>query len=303
MAFLRIDGFAVDALVDDYQLEDATIESYGRTPLGDTLEGVTYSPKKSIRFRTPPLTPQDAQALEGWVRGDGHRWSFARRRVLSAGATTVFTRASEDAGYSFSGASIYGSTVSTLWGNQVFSLAVVSSGTTSATVAFGSEGNWTVHGYHLASGDGPWRSFAGRSYAGTVQWTINGASVGSVPFLSVTAASGVLGARLAGRTSAGVSATAQFAAVSIDRFGWSDDMLVSAASVGWGLASTGYTRRPFVVVTGDGLQSRAVPCNGAGEVGPWVAKGFAETFDVQPVTLDGVFRYNARSLSVRLEEK
>jgi hypothetical protein len=303
MAFLRIDGYEVDALIDDYDMDDATVESYGRSAFSDTTEGVTYSPKKRISFETPPMAIEEALALEGWVRGDGHRWMFAKTIEPGTGVTTTFTRTSSDAAYSMTGASTYGSTVSTLWGNQAFSLAIVPGGTSAVTVPFGSEGNWTIHGYHLAASDGPWKSFAAKSYNGAVVHYINGASIATVPFLSYSAASGYLGVVLEGANSSNTNATTQYTAVTVDRFAWVSGMLLAAATVGWGLASTGYTRRPFVVVTGDALQGRYVPSNGAGELGPMVAKGFTESFPTKPVVVDGGFRYNARSVRVRLEQK
>jgi hypothetical protein len=303
MAFLRIDGYAIEAILDSFSLEDDSVESYGRGALDEQLEGLTYAKKRSLSFETPPLALEDALALEGWVRGDGHRWSFARQVTTPTGVTTTFTRTSADAGYSMTSASGFGSTVSPLWGNQAFSLGLFPGDTATATLRFGSEGDWTIHGYHIANGDGPWRSFATKSYAGTVRYYVNGASVGSVPFMTHSVASGYLGVVLQGETSSGATAQAQYAAFSVDRFAWNEDMLASAASVAFGLASTGFARRPFVTVTGDALQGRFVPCNGAGENGPMVAKGFTKSFNVKPVTVDGVFRYNARSLAIMLQEK
>ena len=123
--------------------------------------------------------------------------------------------------------------------------------------------------------------------------------------MNYTTASGYLGMALyAAQQGSTTRATSQYAAVSMSRFAWDDDMLTSLATVTYGLPSTGFVRKPYLVVTGDGLQTRRrVPCNGAGERGPMTVKGFVETFDVQPVVVDGVFRYNARALRIRLVEK
>jgi hypothetical protein len=305
MSFLRIDGYPIDVLVDDFDIEDISVESYSRGAFTDSLEGLSYSKKKRLSFETPPLSIEEAAALEGWVRGEGHRWSFSR--VLTPGggtATVTFNRSSADSGYAFTGASIFSSAVSPLWANQAFSLGLVPGATATATVLFGSEGNWTLHGYHLSvSGSATWQPFVIKSYNGVVRSYTSGASVASIPYVAYTTASGFLSMQLQGETVTGTTATAQFAAVGMDRFAWTEKMILSAATPALGLASTGFTRRPFIVVTGDCLQGRYVACNGANEFGPVICKGYTESFSPQPVVVDNVFRYNARAVRVVLEEK
>ena len=301
MAFLRIDGFAVDVMIDGFDLSNVAVESYGRA-LNDSLEGVTYSEKKELSFTTQPLKMEDAHALEGWVLGLQSYWSFERTYNPATGVTTAFTQTSTDAGFLFSGGTL--SSVSTLWGAQRWTLRMLTSATGAATTFFGSEGSWTIHGYHIAHGGGPWQSFGIRSYNGSIpQAYLGGASISTLPFMSYSTSSGFLGVVLAGKTTAGTGATAQYTALSMSKFAWSEGMLLAASTPQFGLASTGYVRKPFVSVTGDALQSRLVPCNGAGEQGPMIAKGFVESFSVQPVTVNGVFRYNARALQVMLTEK
>ena len=299
MAFIRIDGFEIDAMIDNFDLTDEAVESFGRAT-NDSLEGVTYSEKKAMSFTTKPLKLEDAVAVEGWIRGLQNYWSFERTYNPGVGVTTAFTKTSSDAGYSVSGGTLSGT--SPMWGNQRWDLMVHSGATAGATTFFGSEGHWTVHGYHLST-TSTWQSFGVRSFNGGFQGYLNGASISTVPFLSVSAASGYLGAMLCGKTRTGTNATAQYTALSFSRYPWTEGMLLAASTPPFGLASTGYTRKPFITVTGDALQSRSVSCNGAGEPGPMIAKGFVETFDVMPVTLDGAFRYNARALKVRLTEK
>lgn len=308
MAFLRIDGYPVDVLIDNFDVDDVSIESYSRGAFTDGLEGLTYSKKKRLTFETPPLSVEEAAALEGWVRGEGHRWSFSRSvrpgGPLLGTTTVTFSRTSADSSYTLTGASNFGSTVSTLWANQAFSLGLVPGATSTVTVLFGSEGNWTISGYHIAvSGSAGWQPFVVKSYNGVVRSYTSGASVASIPYLAYTAASGFLSAQVQGETVTGTTATAQYAALSLDRFAWTEEMILSAATPALGLASTGFARRPFVVVTGDALQGRYVPCNGANEFGPMVCKGYTESFSARPVVVDNVFRYNARAVRVVLEEK
>lgn len=300
MAFLRIDGFAVDVMIDGFDITNTPVEAYGRA-LNDSLEGVTYSEKKEISFTTEPLRLEDAQAMEGWIRGLQSYWSFEKTYNPATGVTTAFTKMSADAGFLFSGGTL--SAVSTLWASQLWTLALLSAATGAATTSFGSEGNWTIHGYHIANANGPWRSFGLRYVGGTPQAYLGGASISTLPFLSYSTASGYLGVLLAGKNTSGTAATAQYTALSMSKFAWTEGMLLAASTPQYGLASTGYVRKPFVSVTGDALQGRLVACNGAGEQGPMVAKGFVESFSVQPVVVDGVFRYNARALQVTLTEK
>lgn len=300
MAFIRIDGFAVDAMIEGFSLDNEAIESFGRAT-NNSLEGTTYAEKKSLTFTSEPLKLEDALALEGWVRGLQNYWSFERTlNPGGVGVTTAFTKTSSDAGYSVSGGTLSGT--SPMWSNQRWTLMVHSSATAGATTFFGSEGHWTVHGYHLST-TSTWQSFGVRSFNGGFQGYLNGASISTVPFISVSAASGYLGVMLCGKTRTGTNATAQYTALSMSRFPWTEGMLLSSSTPPFGLSSTGFTRKPFVSVTGDALQHSLVACNGAGEPGPMLAKGFVESFDVMPVTVNGTFRYNARTLKVRLTEK
>lgn len=293
MAFLRINGLEVDALVDDFSLEDVSVEDYRRSA-ADSLEGLTFSVKKQISFTTPYMTAADAYALEGWIRGRQHYWDFQRIDT----ATTRFNLASKDAGISFSNGT---STSSTLFGR--YALQSASGNTSRATVSFGSEGDWTVHFYGRAAASGNYVSYGAVSRNGVITAWEGTTSAATIRMAQISVASGYLGLALAGTDSAGVSATTNFCGVTIARYAFTTTMFLSLASAYLGGSSTGYARPPFVTVSGDCLQSHAKTWNGAGEKGPMTCKGFVEQSEVYPVIINGALNASARKMTFRLTEK
>jgi hypothetical protein len=295
MAFLRIEGVAVDSLIDTFDISDQSVESYNRTA-NDRLEGITYSDKKEVSFTTPPLAPAEARALEGLVRGRRHAWSFER----VDGATTRYTQYSADGGLTLSSAAT--STASAFFGT--WGLQLNSAVQTTATALFGSEGDWTIGVYQKVPATSASYVFYCLRGTGTAATAFTGTTVAAtLGFLQYSAASGFLSARLFGSTVGATSATAHYDGLFMAPYAISDAMLAAAATPLFGLPVTGPTRPPFVTVFGDGLHKPDTNLNGAGEPGPMVCKGFVGTVETVPVVLNGTFQYNARRLQIRLLEK
>lgn len=293
MAFLRIDGYAVDVMVEDFESSDVSVESFERSS-NDLLQGITYSVKHAIAFRTPPLTPDESHQLEGWIRGRKHLWTFDR----TVAGSTSYTTYSADAGLNIAGGT---SAVSPLFG--IFSHLLASGASSSATATFGSEGDWTVAGYQKLTSETTYKPFAVRSKGGTITGFYNGASISTVGFVQVSAASGFFGFGLSGKNSAGSNATAHYDAVSMAAFAYTDGMVAALSSPGYNTVATGPAVPPYVILTGDALPRSRVAANLAGEPGPMVAKGFVESHAVQPANIDGVFYPASKMLTVRLLEK
>ena len=179
----------------------------------------------------------------------------------------------------------------------------MASGTFStATATFRSEGDWTSQHYHRV-GVSTYISYVTRSRGGTVEHFV-GAAPASAPLHAETVASkGALQIVLRGKNAAGANAAAQYGAVAMARFAYTDEMVAAVADPAFGLPVEGFTKPPYVIVTGDCLVTDGVVANGAGEPGPLIARGAVTSFETLPVALGGAFRYNARKLKIRLVEK
>ena len=75
MATLRINGHTVPVAIDTLTIANKEIGET-RQSYDGTSVSVRMNRKRTISFSTPPLSEQDAKALEGLVRGDGDYWSF-----------------------------------------------------------------------------------------------------------------------------------------------------------------------------------------------------------------------------------
>lgn len=292
MAFLRVNGLEISAQVAGFGLNDESVDNYSRS-VSDSMEGITYSVKKNYEFETVPLQLDEAHALEGWLRGIGHLWSFSRRDP----ATTRFTRTSADAGLILSSGTV---ATDAVYGSHA--LMVLSAATSTATASFGAEGDWSIFGYQKV-GTATYSSYAVRSRNGVVEAFQAGASVATVRFVALSASSGYLGMALLGRNNAGSSATALYDNVAMVPYALTDSMVTSLASCYYGMPTTGPAKPPFVTITGDALQRGSVAVNEVGERGGQSAKGYVIASNPIPVSIDGGFRYNARTLEVRLVEK
>ncbi len=291
MSFLRVEGYELDVMVEDFSITDASIEGFSRT-LSDSYEGLTYARKKQISFGTPPMSEADCIALEGWIRGLYHSWSFER----PGGGTTRFTLASSDAGLSLSAGSLASQSLYGSW-----ALRLATAATSCATTTFGSEGDWTVFGYHRAS-TATYAPFAARSKSGTIDAWLGGATVATLRFLTVTAASGYLTPMLIGRISTGSFSIVHYDALRIAPFALTDGMIGALNSAYQYVPTSGPGRAPFVIVSGTALpQGGPTTITESGER-VWTAKGFAGSIDTMPAVVDGV-RENARSLRVTLIQK
>lgn len=297
MAFIRIEGLALDSLVEDYEISDQSVEAFNRT-IGDSLEGLTYSDKKQITLTTPPLDPLTARSIEGWVRGRRHLWTFNRQDV----ATTRFTRFSDDGGLSFP-VSGYTSTASALFNTWAVQLSP--GAFTTVTATFGSEGDWTAAVYHKdVATNATYTFYCVRSTGGSVGYFQNGTSVSFIYNLQVGVTTGFLRATLSGKVGlTNTNATVHFDNLIVAPYAFTYDMILSSATPRYGLPAIGHTRPPYVTVFGDGIHKPSTGLNNANEPGPMICKGFVETIETMPVVLNGSFKYNARSLKIRLLEK
>ena len=293
MSFIRVDGIPLDALIEQYDLADASVESWSRS-VNNVFTGITYAGKNEVVLETPPMTSADAAAWTGLLRGSKHLWTFERPDTN----TTRWTPYSSDGGLVLSG----GTQCSTTLFNQ-YGLLLGSNVTSTATATFGSEGDWTVHFYHRTSA-ASFISYAVRSTAGVISGWADNASAATVRMVDpISVASGFLGVRFRGRDAAGSNATSQFEAVSICRYRMTDTMLQSVASTPFTMVAGGPAKAPYLTLTGEFLLKDGPVVNGAGEFGGRVFKGFVESFPAKPAVIDGVWCYDARHLKVRLTER
>lgn len=295
MSFIRINNLDVSALIDGFSLDDASVETYDRT-LNDSLEGTTYSVKKTISFSTDYLTGSDASALEGWVRGRGHQWTFERY----SNNTTQFSLFSNEGGVAMVGFNYYGAVTGTEpFGTQL--LGLNPGGTTTVTVPFGTETDLTIAYMNRGAATATWQHYALiRKSGATSLWKgFQGASSSTIPSLvglSVTAVSGFTMVTFSSADGVTSSITALFDRVLITPYAMTVSML-SARST----ASLNEVPLPFVGVSGDALPLAAT-ATGA-EPGPITMKASVKTLDYKPVVVDGVFRYNARAVKITLEQR
>lgn len=293
MSFIRVDGIPLDTLIDQFDLNDASVEAWGRS-VNNVLVGLTYANKYEVGLTTPPLTSTEASSWEGLLRGSKHLWTFERPDT----GTTRWTPYSSDGGLLLSGGTQCSTTLFSSYG-----LLLNSNSTSTATATFGSEGDWTVHFYHRPSA-GSFVSYAVRSVAGVISGWADGASAATVRMVDpISVASGFLGVRLRGRDAAGSNATSQFDALSICRYAMTDQMLISVASTPLTMVSRGPAPAPYLTLTGEFLPRTGPAVNGLGEFGGRVFKGFVESFPAEPSVLNGVWCYDARHLKVRLTER
>lgn len=293
MAFIRLDGWDPTVLIDGFDHEDESVESFSRA-VSDDYVGVTYSEKQGYSFMTRPVGPVDAESIAGWVRGRGHRWRFQ----TTSNGTTAFTLGSADSGLTLTAGS---ANADGLFGSN--GLLLNSGATSCATAAFGSEGNWTAQLYHRVSG-GSFVSYVIRSKSGVVDFWASAATTAGVSVATVSAASGFLGLSLLGRNSAGTNATAQFDGVRLVPYALLDSQIASLATPFLGLPSSGFSKPPYVVVTGTGIVQGGPPINGASERGGQAYKGFVESFDVVPSILPGEgYDAGSRMVKIRLVQR
>lgn len=298
MAFLNVEGLDISVSVEGVEVEDVSVEQYSRV-MDDSYEGLTYSPKKSYSFTTPPMTAADARAVEGWIRGRRHYWSFDSG-IGPSTATTYFTNNSVDLGLTLSGGTLFADPHVGTWAKLYRSSTSGTSG--SFTARFGSEGDWTVHFYHKPFSAASYTSYVVRSLAGTITAFANAVSTTTVRCMSVTASSGSLFVVLGGKEAdTGTASTSLFDCVTAAPYAYTTEMIeaVSATQVS-ALQRNGHFRPPYVRCHGDILE-----CGGSSPTfgnGPVFAKGFVRSASVAPLVINGTL-VPARQLQVTLVEK
>lgn len=298
--FLYVDGVAIDALVEGFDGPSrSSVEAFGRT-MGDSLEGVVYSEKVEFSFKTPPLTPEEARSFTGLIQARKHYWSFNRPQT----ATTRFTNYSDDGGLILSGGTFSSTNAFT---GQIHNLylngsAAAGLNASTATANFGSEGDWTIHGYARIANSTDFEAFCVRSKNGTVETFYPAVtSVSTVKFLVVTAASGFLTLTLHGRDTAGSNSTVDFSGISMAPYAYPYDQ-VSYQGSPTGLQPMGPTRPPFVMISGTVLQHTSKTA-ALGVPGPLPFRATVESVEMQPVSIDGTYYPDARQLSVKMVQK
>ena len=292
MAFIRIDGHEVDALIEGFSAGDDSVESFVRGS-SNNLVGQNFARKQSISFETKWLAPADAFALENWVRGDKATWTFDRVTP----STTRFTP------YSADGKGIL--TNVTVCSTPAFGYhcgLIIPGAISYLSANLDDTQDWTLHFYHRPSA-ASFISYGVRKQNGTVSAWQDVASATTTRMVDVIKSSGLTFFLLNPKTNAGASATSQYDAVTVAPFAYTDAMLTSIATPPYSMLAEGPTKPPFVVVTGDCLLADTVQVNGAGETGAIYAKGFVRSSEVRPVVIDGTFRYNARKLVIELQER
>lgn len=189
---------------DGFDRGYADVESFGRSE-GLTLEGTMYREVREFSFTVPVVyTDQEIQALRGWVKGRGHYFNFER----VDGATTRFSRYSNDGGPGFGAGTTAGTATFAKYGT--WCLKLPGGDDSVVTAGFGSEDRYSVCVWKRESG-GTYRlctvvadGTSTTSYSGA---TGMGATT-AFSWWTVTAASGSLSVRLFGKNEAGTTASA-----------------------------------------------------------------------------------------------
>lgn len=278
--FLTVNGLNLPAMSAGRRRSD--VDKWGRGN-GVDMSGATFARKRQFAFETPPMTPLEAHALSGWVRGLGHHFTF--EWLDEHLSTTKFTLYSTDGGAVISGGST--ATADTKYGS--YALLAAGNDTHTVTALFGSE---TPHGFSVwrkqlsintwelcsAAYDGATaRYFAGpggTSITTAFAWTT---------FLHTT---GYLRVGLEGQNAAGSSATCLYDGLMILPYSPTSAQLYARHQ-------RLNTEPGFPLVAVGGHLHQAIP-----EV---AAKGFVKSYPVHQVVLDRP-RDNARQVVGTLVE-
>jgi len=298
MPMLQINELDMTPMADGFTLTDVAVENYERSARG-LLEGTTYTIKKEITFTTQPMSPSDARALEGWVLGRNHLWTFSAR---GPGSTTLSgTPYSKDAGINLiphtgpAATYTYHTRAShPVKGDRSMSYSVPSSGTylVGRTTIANDLQDWSIHVYHSNTAVSPLRtSCAIVKRGGTETHYINGGVVAAQYVLGRLIAEDRFEVRLIRSVPATNTylATSTFAHLSVAPYAYTQDMLDTLANAD----ESELPRPPYVVVSGELVDN---------EVG-MVMKGFVEGQEVFPATINGVYYKDARQLNIRLLER
>jgi hypothetical protein len=279
MPWLTINGLEVDARESGgFQIQDESIRTF-KTAADGSIQGTFVKERFSIDFKSDYLSPDDGNALIGWITGRGHQWSFTV--ALSTSTPSIY---SDDGGLKFTGATT-GDTSAKFGSHH---LIVHPSGSGVATATFGSERNWSVALWHRPQG-GSWDFYAVTSKAGVeAYYTVTGVTANMFPFFAVTAASGFLRLTLQGENTSGSSATASYDSVRMVPYALTDDMVSALAA-----RTAECPAPPYIGLDGDSLSDYNSEIEGYGVI---------SSVDHTVISQAGV-KVNAKTLSVKLTKR
>jgi hypothetical protein len=297
MAFLRINGFDLSTMIEDFNVTDASIEAFDRT-VGMTLDGVTYAQKKEYTLTTNYMSASVAFAVENIVRGNTMLWTW------NGETTATYSQASLESATMISSSQASVATLA-LFGTYSMTMgAALTTHTAQFATSFGKEGDFTFATWCRAYNSGTYQFMAFTKRGSSTMAWIAGASVSTLNNLLISAASGSATFTLLGsQPSAFSQAAVQFGPVFISPFSYPNELFLSMASPYFACPTTGFVRPPFVLVSGEMLQTNNNVVNLSSEYGGIAFKGFVETIESRPVRINGAFLYNARRLKIKLIER
>jgi hypothetical protein len=291
---IKINGIDISHLAEDFNVEDVSVESFERGARS-ALEGMHWATKKQIEFTTAPLTPDEARALEGWILGEMHLWTFSGKQVNSEElAGSLY---SKDSGlelyYSFSGSEALTPIYHTYDTYAVKGFRALTWAETSvlrgATTGINVSHDWSVCVYRADADVSPLNRqlFSVVSRNGVVTRYIDGA----VSFHSVLdrLPQPAIFEIVLRRVASPAATTPLFSHLMLMPFALTPEMLTQLAAAD----TSELPRPPFVQVTGE-LMPKAEGM---------VAKAFISGHDVIPATIDGVFYPDSRQLTITLTER
>lgn len=297
-SFLTINGLDMSVTDADQSADD--VETYGRGG-GLAYTGVTYGQKRKVTYKLAPLLPDEADSMDGWIKGRGHCWNFYWIDRSST-VTTRFSLYSNEGGLVFGGGT-NGATLSAIgvypdpWGSSLYPAALVQSGnTTVASATFGQEAGYSVSMWRrVPSGANVWElcsitydTQTVRYFAGTTGALITTAFA----WTTRSVASGYSAITLQGKNNAGTNADAVFTGVWYVPYCLSTPQLTARGArptIGSGPEPV----FPYVALGGYAFRD-------AYEL---LAKGFVTDRTPTKLQANGVWYNNAETLSGTLIEK
>lgn len=279
--FLTVNS--LDLSVTSFGKNSDDVEAFGRGG-GFTFEGVTYADKTEWTYETPPMTPAEADALVGWIKGKGHYWPFTYTDNTTS--TVRFTPYSSDGGLAFLPSTGY--TASSNGNYSRWGMMLHPGANTSATATFGTESTGlTASGWKKVGAD-PWELCSLVYSGGTIKCFVGHLQTTAFAWCGVGATLGYWWIQLQGENGAGSNATSLFA-------GWMMTPYAMATAMFQARTSRLVAEPDFPYVGVSGKQTR-----GLYEV---TAKGFVTRRPAERVLVDGVWYPNAERLSGTLVQR
>lgn len=280
-SFLTVNGLNLPAMSAGQRRVDP--DRWGRGN-GLAYAGTTYAKRRQLAFETPPMTPLEAQALSGWVRGLGHHFTF--EWTDDHRATTQFTLYSTDGGAVLSGGSA--ATTDSKFGS--YALLVAGNAQHTATVLFGSEAPHAFSVWRNQISIDSWELCSASYDGATTRYHAGTDGIGTTtPFAwaGFNSSDGILRVRLEGQDPAGSSSTCLYDGLMILPYSLTTPQL--AARNGRLNAEA-----PFPLVAVGGHALRLTP--------ELACKGLVKDYPVHRVVLDGRWHDNARQVTGTLIE-